>query len=269
MSQPVPLAQHQPPSMQAQQLAETYQLGTPQEEYSVQLTKKTLFIGIASLILVVVLGFFAYTLYTSPRNVNDTNNAPFVLGVAVALLLVALYCLLYPLIYRSWHVYVYSQGFVFTRGSKLDAFRWDQIESISQRVTRQYVNGIYTGTQHRYTLRGLDGRKIVLNDRITNVERLGNVISEMVTRVKLPQAIAAFKAGHTITFGPLSVSMQGVSNSKELISWNQIKEFGVNRGIVTVKKEGKWLSWSTVYVAKIPNFFVFMALVNAIMQKKI
>ncbi len=109
----------------------------------------------------------------------------------------------------------------------------------------------------------------MLNDRITNVERLGNVVSEMVTRVKLPEVIAAFKAGSTITFGPLSVSMQGVSNSKELISWDQIKEFGVNRGIVTVKKEGKWLSWSSVEVAKIPNFFVFMALVNAIMKKKI
>ena len=269
MSQSMPVVQNQPPSMQAQQLAETYQLGTPQEEYSVQLTRKTLFSGIASLVLTVVFGFFAYTLYTSPQNVNDTNNAPFGLGIGVVFLLGALYCLLYPLIYRSWHVYVYSQGFAFTRGSKLDVFRWDQVESMWQRVTRRYVNGVYTGTQHRYTIRSLDGRKVVLNDRITNVERLGNVVSEMVTRVKLPEVIAAFKAGSTITFGPLSVSMQGVSNSKELISWDQIKEFGVNRGIVTVKKEGKWLSWSSVEVAKIPNFFVFMALVNAIMKKKI
>jgi len=129
------------------------------------------------------------------------------------------------------------------------------------------MNGIYVGTEHKYTVRGLDGRQVVLNDRITNVERPGNVISDMVTRVRLPEAIAAFKAGSTVTFGPLSVSMQGVSNSKELITWDQIKEFRVNNGTVIVKKEGKWLSWSSIQVANIPNFFIFLALVNAIMKK--
>jgi len=89
----------------------------------------------------------------------------------------------------------------------------------------------------------------------------------MVTRVRLPEAIAAFKAGSTVTFGPLSVSMQGVSNSKELITWDQIKEFRVNNGTVIVKKEGKWLSWSSIQAANIPNFFIFLAMVNAIMKK--
>ena len=268
MSQSMQVTQDQSPSVKAEQLAATYQLGTPQQEYGVHLTRMTLFCGIVSLVLAGSLGFFAYEMLTSPRNSNDINNAPFVIGVGVALLLVALYCLFYPIIYRSWHVYVGSEGFAFSRGSKLDAFRWDQIESMWQRVTRRYVNGIYTGTQHKYTIRGLDGRQIVLNDRITNVGRLGNVISEMVTRVRLPEAIAAFQAGRTVAFGPLSVSMQGVSNSKELISWDQIKDFRVNNGMVTVKKEGKWLSWSSVRVASIPNFFVFLALVNAIMKKR-
>jgi hypothetical protein len=269
MSQSMQVTRDQSPSVKAEQLAVTYQLGTPQQEYGVQLTRMTLFSGIASLVLAGGFGFFAYEMLTSPRNSNDINNAFFVIGVGVVFLLGALYCFLYPLIYRSWRVYVGSEGFAFSRGSKLDAFRWDQIESMWQRVTRRYMNGIYIGTQHKYTVRGLDGRQVVLNDRITHVERLGNVISDMVTRVKLPEAITAFKAGSTLTFGPLSVSMQGVSNRKELISWDQIKEFKVNNGIVTVKKEGKWLSWSSVQAANIPNFFIFLALVNAIMRKAI
>jgi len=188
------------------------------------------------------------------------------IGVGVVFLLAALYCLLYPFIYRSWYVYVYSEGFAFSKGRKIDAFRWDQIDCMWQRITRQYMNGIYMGTQYKYTIRGLNKRQVVLNNRITNIGSLGNIISDMVTRVKLPLVLAAFKAGNTITFGSLSVSLQGVSNSKELISWNQIKEIGVNGGIVTVKKEGKWLSWSSVQVANIPNFFIFLALVNAIMS---
>ena len=255
----------QPSSVKTEQLAVTYQLGTAQQEYRVQYTRSTLIGGIIALILAAFFGFFAYNMLTSPRNINDSNNAPFMIGIGVAFLLAALYCLLYPLIYRSWHVYVYSEGFAFTRGGNIDAFRWDQIDCMWQRITRRYMNGIYMGTQYKYTIRGLNNKQIVLNDRITNVGSLGAIISDMVTRVKLPQVIAAFRAGQTITFGQLSINLQGVSNSNELISWDQIKEIGVNRGIVTVQKEGKWLSWSSVQVANIPNFFIFLALVNTIL----
>jgi hypothetical protein len=42
----------------------------------------------------------------------------------------------------------------------------------------------------------------------------------------------------------------------------------VNRGVVTVKKEGKWLSWSTIRAATVPNLFVFMALVNYVLKQQ-
>ena len=253
-------------SIQAEELGTIYHLGTPQQEYGIQYTKMMLTCGIASLILAIGIGFFAYNLFTSPRNINDSTNAPFLIGVSVVFLLAALYCLLYPLIYRSWHVYVYTEGFAFARGGKIDAFRWDQVDCMWQRITKRYMNGIYMGTQYKYTIRGMNKRQIVLNDRITNIGGLGAIISDMVTRVKLPAVIAAFKDGQTITFGKLSVNMQGVSNSKELVSWDQIKEIAVNAGVVTVRKEGKWLSWSSVQVANIPNFFIFFALVNTILS---
>ena len=34
--------------------------------------------------------------------------------------------------------------------------------------------------------------------------------------------------------------------------------------IAVVCKRGKWLSWKNVPVAKVPNFFVFLALVDSI-----
>lgn len=265
MAQIIPV---QAPSAHAEQLSGTYQLGTFQKEYQVKLTKTTLLCGIGALVLAGGIGYFAYTLLTSPRNVNDLNNAPFVVGVSVIFLLIALYCLCYPLLYRSWHVYVYADGFAFTRGGKLDAFRWEQVESMWQRITRRYMNGIYYGTEYKYTIRGENGQQVILTNRITDVGTLGETISERVTRVKLPSVIDAFQAGSVVSFGQLSVSTQGVSNSKEWVSWDQIKDIRMNRGIVTVKKEGKWLNWSTIQVADIPNLFIFMALVRAIMQQK-
>jgi hypothetical protein len=107
----------------------------------------------------------------------------------------------------------------------------------------------------------------VLNDIISNIGTAGEIIADMVTRVKLPQAIELFKAGNTLNFGKLSISLQGVSNSKETIAWEQVKGINVNAGVVTVKKDNQWLSWSSVRVATIPNFFVFLALVKAIQSQ--
>lgn len=58
-----------------------------------------------------------------------------------------------------------------------------------------------------------------------------------------------------------------MSNGKELLPWHQIKEIKVNRGFISVKKEGNnWLTWKTVQVSKIPNVNVFMALVDYIVN---
>jgi hypothetical protein len=263
MSRMTQVIEGQSSQIQVEQLAVDYQLGTLQQEYRVKLAWRNLLVGFLGLGLALL---FAGLAVTSSAPPTDDRVHVEIISISVALLF-ALFGFCFPLFYRSWRVYLYSEGFAFVRGKKLDVFRWDQIESLLQSVTKQYVNGIYMGTNHRYTIRGLDGRQVVLTDRITHVESLGNVISDMVTRVKLPVVIAGFKAGGIVTFGPLSVSLQGVSNGKETISWDQVTDVKVNRGIVIVKKEGKWLSWSSVRVANIPNFFVFLALVNAVMRK--
>ncbi|HZO74878.1 MAG TPA: DUF6585 family protein [Ktedonobacteraceae bacterium] len=248
----------QQPSPEAQQFAATYQLGTPQAEYKVGFKKVRTIIAV--IICVVLGGVFGAAAVSS-------SETQFVFSIlSVAFTAIALYYIFTPVIYRSWHVYVCSDGFISTRGDKVEPFRWDQIEAMWRSVTKHYTNGIYTGTTHVYTVRSSDGRQVVFNDRFSNVEQLGDTISRQVTNRLLPQVIQAYQAGNTITFGPLSISKQGVSNGKELLPWSQIKEMGVNRGVVTVKKEGKWLSWSAVMAAKVPNIFVFMALVNYVLN---
>src|SRR6266851_7217742 len=83
MSQSMQVTQDQSPSVKAEQLAATYHLGTPQQEYGVQLTRMTLFCGIIFLVAAGGFGFFAYEMLTSPRNSNDINNAYLVIGVGV------------------------------------------------------------------------------------------------------------------------------------------------------------------------------------------
>ncbi|HEU5227713.1 MAG TPA: DUF6585 family protein [Ktedonobacteraceae bacterium] len=263
MEQQMRVLQQQQLPPEAAQLAATYQLGTPQTEYKVGVKKSTM-------ITMIVIGILAGGGFGvgALNSTSQTSTMLVLLGFSLLFIGLALYYVFLPVIYHSWHVYVCTDGFAFTRGNAIEAFRWDQIEAMWQSVTKHYTNGVYTGTTHIYTVRSRDGRKVVLNDKFANVEQLGNTISQQITNYLLPQVVSAYNAGNTITFGPLSISKQGVSNSKELLPWSQIKEMGVNRGVVTVKKEGKWLSWSSVMVAKVPNIFVFMALVNYVLKSQ-
>lgn len=264
MAQPMRVLQQQQPSPEAEQLAATYQLGTPQSEYKVGYAgRKKVGLIILFIVLIGLGGLFG----AAAADPSGGQQLVFVI-LSLACVAFAIYIVLQPVIYRSWRAYVCSDGLLSVRGSKIEAFRWDQIEAMWQAVTRRYYNGIYTGTTHIYTVRSSDGRQVVFNDRFANVEQLGDTISREITNRLLPQVIRAYQAGNTITFGPLSISQQGVSNSKELLPWSQIKEVGVNRGVVTVKKEGKWLNWSSVMVAKVPNIFVFMALANYVLKSR-
>ena len=252
------------------QAAAAAQLGDhPRAEYRARATGKRLITGIIALII--GLACTGGGLALVGQSSDSSNMGSVLVLVIVGLLLIAggIYSMLYGVIYKNWGVYVYDRGFVHKRGSQAgQPFRWEQIEAVWYRVTRHYRNGIYMGTTHNYRVRRQDGYEIVLNDRFANVATLGDTVSNQVTGAKMPQVIAAYNAGQAITFGPLSVSRQGIQNaSGNLLPWPEIKDVSLQSGYVAVSKAGKWLRWSSQPVRNIHNVFLFIAMVRFILKK--
>ncbi len=249
------------------QLAGAYQLGAPREEYRFKIVRTLvgglflLALGVGSIAFIFITE--QLSLATMDFSAIDTGG-DFWLFVIVGLVLLAcgVVSLISLLLNFDMRVIIYEQGLMRTKKGQTDVVRWEHVDAFWQAVTKRYMNGIYTGTTHIYTLRRSDGVVFKFNDTINKVEALGNTLQREVTRVLLPRFIYAYNAGSTVTFGPLSINQQGISNSKEMIPWSQVKDLQVRKGIVSVKKEGKWFNWSTVGVARIPNFYVFMALVD-------
>ncbi|MBO0781913.1 MAG: hypothetical protein J2P37_24095 [Ktedonobacteraceae bacterium] len=265
MQQQMQAMQQLPP--EAHQMAMTYQLGTPLAEYRGGFTGRSIGGIILGIIFTGLFGAIAIGIMNDSSS-SSSDGGPIIIMVVLALvgLCFLLWSIIAPIIYSSWRVYVCSDGFVFAKGSEVQPTRWEHVQAVWQSVTRHYRNGIYTGTTHKYTVERSDGYKVVFDDRFKKVSDLGDTLSNKATAIMLPRVLAAYNAGNVVNFGPLSVQLQGVSNGRELLPWSQISDFSVNQGIVSVRKEGKWLNWSSVEVAKIPNFFVFMALVRAILD---
>lgn len=165
---------------------------------------------------------------------------------------------------RGLSVQVFNDGLIQTRFDQRDVCRWDDIAAVWQYVVKRYYNGVYTGTNHTYTVQKRDGTKMKFNDTLKNVEQLGNTIQEEVARRLLPSAIAAYNRGETVAFGKLSLNTRGLAWGDKILSWGEVQGVQINKGYISVKKQGKWLNWVKISVAQIPNLLVALTLMDRI-----
>lgn len=156
----------------------------------------------------------------------------------------------------------FEHGLVVSDRTGPVAFRWDST-AVLQRVTRNHVNGVYVGTSYLYTLFKPDNSKIELTDFYATPEVWGAAIQHELTRAQLPGVLEMLGRGEHVRFGDIVVGAGGISTVKRGgLRWDEIKRIEVKDGVVCVAKEGKTLAWSNTPVHKIPNFFVFLAVVE-------
>ena len=160
---------------------------------------------------------------------------------------------------RDLRVLVLSDGLSYTRHGRTEIIRWDEVAAVWQAITR---------VQHTFTVRSCkaqldDGRKYTFNNALRNVTDLIATIQREATPRILARASDAYDAGETIPFGKLGVSKAGLSRGNRTLPWDQVKRVTVDKGVITVRKQGSLLKWTSVPVAETPNFFVFASLVGS------
>ena len=160
---------------------------------------------------------------------------------------------------RDLRVLVLPDGLSYTRRGRTEIIRWDEVAAVWQAITR---------VQHTFTVRSCkvqldDGRKYTFNNALRNVTQLIATIQQQVTPRILARASDAYAAGETVPFGKLGVSKAGISRGNRTLPWDQVKRVTVDKGVITVRKQGSLLKWTSVRVAETPNFFVFASLVGS------
>jgi hypothetical protein len=167
---------------------------------------------------------------------------------------------------REWkkRVLLSQDGFAVILGGRRKVYHWDDIICQYQKITDNYVNGVYRNTSHVYTMECANGERIVFNDSLKKVEKLGDAIAEVITQRELPLALEDYDAGRLVSFGKLGVSKKGLTYGESFLSWKEIKGVQIAEGSISVSKKGKWFNWCSIDAAKVPNLFVFLALVDEI-----
>ena len=255
----------QPVTSETQQVIASYQLGIPTAAYRAKFTVRK---AIAVAILFAVgLGILAVAIFDSSSVLLSTVIA--VVISSVLFLAIPIWIVVDAVQSRDIQVYVCPAGLLYLHRGKTEAIRWDQVDAFWRKVVKTSSYGIQTGTTHRYTLRRSDGATFKFNDNIDNVEALGNTIATETARTLWPRYIAAYQAGQTLPFGKISLNQQGVNYGKEVFPWHQLSAIQIQRGFLSLKKEGdKQGNRRVIQASEIPNVDVFMALVNDIQSGK-
>ena len=257
MAQQARVSSQPPLPQEAYQYAGTYQLGNPVAAYRVSF-RSSIILGILCLPFAVLFAFVALS--------GGLSSVSIILMLLLAVLCVVgvvYYLIFYPLIHGSWRIYACTDGFVFLKGSTALPFRWDQVAFVWQRVTRNYTNGVYTGTTFKYTIQRVDSVEVRITQQFRNGIQLGTQVQREATNRLTPAALAAVNAGQTLPFGPFSVSRQGLGTPKGLIPWNEVQQVSANRGFVAIQQRGQRKSKTYGMVYKVPNLYVFFNVANA------
>jgi hypothetical protein len=169
----------------------------------------------------------------------------------------------------SMKVDLHEGGIVHSHRGTRRVIPWSEIAGVLQAITEIYQNGAYVGTNYQYTLRLVDGTRIVYtNYRVQKVSELADEIIERTAALLLPQARQDYQDGKEVNFGPLSVSQKGLHSGNNLLQWREVKAVRIKDGYVSVSKRGKWLNWKNASASSIPNLSVFLALVDEIVGIK-
>ena len=236
------------------------QFGAPLGEYRGGLAR--ILYGLGGL-LIAGLGVFL-VLGAALGGGAGSDPTSFIIVLFFAVLLMGLGGYMLWLVIASWgtRVQLFEGGFSATQLGKTTTAAWGDVASINQAITRIRYYGIPVWTSYSYRLALTNGQKLRLTETIGKVSKMGEAMQTQITHTLTPRALEALRTGATLPFGKLSVNPMGISNGAETLPWHEISNVNVQNGVIIVGKVGKRLRWTSASVAKTPNAYVFLSLVD-------
>jgi hypothetical protein len=157
-------------------------------------------------------------------------------------------------------LHLFAHGLVYVKGSSMTVFPWHDTE-IRRSVVQQQNS---PKPDYRYWLWRPGSPPVELSPTL-GLHDFGPEMERRLTADRAPADLDAVVAGQRIEYGPFTVDLAGLTTRKATIPWSQIRAVEVKNGQVQVWQADARRA-QTVDVAKVPNVFVFLALVETMRE---
>jgi hypothetical protein len=237
----------QPLPLEVQQQAGMYDMGELTALYKPRFTNPLVIIVLALLVIVVDIALFVA--------IVNTGWIVYILGIIPIL---AIIYAVKGIANYNVRVYTFTNGLIRAKGKAYDVIRYDQVAQVFF-ISKK---GAYGSVSYTLTLVRSDGTSCKFSSVIQYLGTLGSTVQSEVVRRHMPQALDAFRKGNTLSFGPLTVSLQGIGNGRGTLPWNMVQPIILQRGFVIVKQIGQGSNFAKVKVTEVPNLPVFLGVVK-------
>ncbi len=190
-------------------------------------------------------------------NVSPIQNPLVLISVALAVR-----ALIPSLLTLGEHdeVALHENGLRYTKWGHTRVALWEDIRSVTEKKfwLRRY------GWHVAYILEIKRQKRMRLSNwKSKNMDVLGKTLQEEVNQRLLPIYEKALEEKGVVSFGPLSVSKQGIVRGKRTIPWERIEAVERHHDVIVIRQKGQWLlAWPRIAVTRITNPYVFLSMVK-------
>ena len=174
-----------------------------------------------------------------------------------------------------------SKGLVRTDGlergglrGRLWALRWTEMAELRYRAVKLRVyHVIPAGTNIYLTLIDPAGRKHKVPSNMNNMDALAERVAEQQTTARFAEARAAIDRGEEVRFGTAlildreKVSVRKLFGGYKSCALGEIEKVAVEGGFLRIRQRGKMLAFGGGSVGSIPNVFLFLRLLDALVAR--
>lgn len=178
---------------------------------------------------------------------------------------------------KMW-VLTYPNGlFVWHRG-RVTAFPWDEVQAVQiaglpdKAVIQRDADAVHYDLSRSgrrvfgttITLTRADGEQVILPSTLGDYAELGRRVQLETYRRLFPPMWADFEAGRALEFGPVVVSIGGVTIGKDTLPWAEVDALERASDKLEIKKVGKKKkAWTKVDLNDLVNPHVLMGVAAA------
>jgi hypothetical protein len=161
-------------------------------------------------------------------------------------------------------VITFEKGLVRIKRGQILVVPWNDIHFVREEVVDRFIDGTQQGTSYVYEIELHDGTRVTLNNSLGDIKHLGEIVMHESSQAIYPRVMECYDQGKIVYFGSLGVSQEGLHYGRSVLHWEDIEGVQIKRGLIEVRKRGKWFNWCTIPISSVPNLYVFLALVNEI-----
>jgi len=157
---------------------------------------------------------------------------------------------------------------------KLWALRWAEMVELRYRAVKMRLyHVIPAGTNIYLTLTDPHGKKRRLPSNMKGMDVLAERVADQQTAARFPEARATLDRGEEVRFGKAlildkeKISVRKLFGGYKSCALPDIEKVAVEAGFLRIRQRGKFLAFGGGSVGAIPNIFLFLRLLDALISR--